>query len=266
MRDWGFDGIDIDWEYPQTAADTVNFVLLLKAVRAALDEYARVSQNYHFLLTITVGAASEHYRLLNLEELGGAVDYMTLMAYDYAGSWSTVSAHASNLYPDKNSVLCTPFNTDEAVKAYINGGIPSYKILLGMPIYGRSFQNTDGLGKPFVGVGAGSWEVGIWDYKVLPKSGSKVQCDNATKACWSYDAAKKELVSFDTPESVQAKVAYVKDNKLGGSVFWEASADKVGTGSVIETSLYTLGNIENSMNCLDYNDSVYDNIAGRHQQ
>ena len=186
------------------------------------------------------------------------------MAYDYVGSWSTVSGHSSNLYPDKDNEQCTPFNTDTAVKAYVNGGIPSRKMLLGMPTYGRSFQNTDGLGKSFTGVGAGSWEAGIWDYKGLPKEGSNAQCDHNTGACWSYDTGKRELISFDMPESVEAKVAYIKDHQLGGSVFWEASADKVGAGSLIETSLHALGNIENSTNCLDYKNSIYDNIAKRH--
>ena len=115
-----------------------------------------------------------------------------------------------------------------------------------------------------MGVGAGSWEAGIWDYKVLPKPGTNVQCDNATKACWSYDAANKELISFDVPESVEAKVAYIKDNNLGGSVFWEASADKLGTESLIETSFHALGSTESSLNYLDYNSSIYVNIAKGH--
>jgi chitinase len=55
ITDWGFDGIDIDWEWqnpPPTQADAENFVLLLKAVRCALDKAAAQSgSNYRFLLT-----------------------------------------------------------------------------------------------------------------------------------------------------------------------------------------------------------------------
>lgn len=55
ITDWGFDGIDIDWEWhnpPPTRADAENFVLLLQAVRAALDEASAQScSNYRFLLT-----------------------------------------------------------------------------------------------------------------------------------------------------------------------------------------------------------------------
>ena len=40
---------------------------------------------------------------------------------------------------------------------------------------------------------------------------------------YSYDSAKKELVSYDTPNIAGIKAKYVKDNALGGSMFWDVS-------------------------------------------
>ncbi|TQS33860.1 hypothetical protein Golomagni_05779, partial [Golovinomyces magnicellulatus] len=114
MIDWGFDGLDIDWEYPQSVSDANNFVLLLQAVRAELDAYTKRSSDYHFLISIAVTANPANYSLLDINKLSKVIDYMTLIAYNYAGSWSTVSGHSSNLYSDKNCKQCTPFNTDQA--------------------------------------------------------------------------------------------------------------------------------------------------------
>ena len=92
-----------------------------------------------------------------------------------------------------------------------------------MPLYGRAFQPTDGIGKLFYGVGEGSFEKGIWDYKVLPQAGTS----------YSWDRAKKIIVSYDTLAISNAKVDYIKKMKLGGGMFWELSGDRKDSGSLI---------------------------------
>ncbi|KAG6029031.1 Endochitinase 1 [Claviceps citrina] len=261
MKDWGFDGIDVDWEYPANDTQATDMVLLLRTIRAELDAYAAKSApGYHFQLSIAAPAGPEHYNKLHMTSLGHILDYINLMAYDFAGSWSNYSGHDANLYSAPRNVNAAPFNTDEALKAYIHGGVPAHKIVLGMPIYGRSFQDTDGIGKHYSGIGGGSWENGVWDYKVLPKDGAIVQYDSVAKGYYSYDNRTKELISFDTPSMIEEKVSYLRGKGMGGSMFWEASADRKGSDSLIATSFSSLGGLDSSDNLLDYPDSRYNNI------
>lgn len=265
MKDWGFDGIDVDWEYPEDDTQAKNMILLLQQVRDSLDDYAKKhAPGHHFQLSIAAPAGEANYSKLKMKELGEILDYVNLMAYDYAGQWEKHSGHTSNLYPDRDNPNATPFNTDAAVSAYINGGVPANKIVLGIPTYGRAFEQTDGIGKPFSGVGGGSWENGIWDYKVLPKAGATLRHDDVVKANYSYDPATKELISYDTPDSVQEKVNYIKSRNggLGGCMFWEASGDRQDSKSLIGSSALSLGNLDSTQNWISYPDSQYDNIRG----
>lgn len=261
MKDWGFDGLDVDWEYPADDTQAGNMVLLLQAVRDELDGYAAKSAPGHrFELSIAAPAGPDNYKKLHMADLGRVLDHINLMAYDFAGSWGNYSGHNANLYARQDNPNATPFNTDDAVKGYIKGGVPAEKIVLGMPIYGRSFQSTDGIGKPFNGVGSGTWENGVWDYKALPKAGAKIIYDDLSKAYYSYDFGTKELISFDTPDIIKEKVSYLKGNGMGGSMFWEASADHKDGGSLISASRQALGGLDSSQNWLSYPDSQYENI------
>ncbi|RYP54961.1 hypothetical protein DL768_000277 [Monosporascus sp. mg162] len=271
MSDWGFDGIDIDWEYPQTAAEAQNYVLLLEACRRALDDYAvwngvkgRTGQPYHFLLTVATAAGPSNYRAMDLRGMDQYIDAWHLMSYDYAGSWSDVSGHTANLFANSENPKSTPFSTDSAVQYYLEQGIRPDKVLLGLPLYGRAFQNTEGLGRPYSGVGwssgeLGNWEAGVWEYKVLPRPGTAEYYDDTAKA--AYSLGYGELISYDNVRSTAVKARYIReDRRLGGAFFWEASGDRTDDRSLIKTMAIGLGSMETSENNLKYPTSQYDNI------
>jgi len=261
VQNLGFDGIDIDWEYPANDGEAGNMVLLLQAVRQALDAYSSQNNlNYHFLLTIASPAGPAHYSIMHLKDMDQYLDQWNLMAYDYTGSFANATGHQANLYPSSSNPNATPFSTDKAIQDYIAAGVTASKIQMGMPIYGRAFEGTDGLGKPFTGVGSGSWENGIWDYKALPKAGATVMTDSESGATYSYDAAAKELISYDTLDMVKQKITYVTQKNLGGGMFWEASADKTGADSLIATVAGQLGSLDQSQNMLNYPASMYANM------
>ncbi|KAK4170317.1 endochitinase 1 [Cladorrhinum sp. PSN259] len=256
MKDWGFDGLDIDWEYPANAEQAQHFVLLLRTCRQALDAYAaQHAPGYRFLITIATSAGAKNYNTLNFTALDPYLDAWHLMTYDFAGSWDSTTGHQSNILLNTQNPTATKFSADQAVHDYIAGGVQANKIVLGIPLYGRTFESTTGLGQPYSGIGPGTVL-----YKDLPLPGAQEFYDNVAMASYSFDRTKGELVTYDTVASALAKSKYLLQRGLGGAVYWEASGDQTGAKSLVGTVAGQMRFLEGVQNNLRYPISRYDNI------
>ena len=235
VKDIGFDGVDIDWEYPQTPQQGHDLVALLQETRKALDAYTARCGGSRLLLTVASPAGAQNYERMPLGAMASVLDFFNLMAYDYAGSWDRAAGHQANLRPSAQCPAATPFSTEAAVRAYVAAGVPAGKIVVGMPLYGRAFESTDGLGCGFSGVGEGSWENGVWDYKALPRPGAEERVDEEAGASYCYDPARRVMVSYDNVEVAGRKVGYIHKHGLGGAMFWELSGDYKDHRSLVAT-------------------------------
>ncbi|KAG8759945.1 hypothetical protein FRC12_009648 [Ceratobasidium sp. 428] len=257
MEDNGLDGIDIDFEYPTAGAQAQGLASLLSELRTALNAHAtKKGETNPYLITAAVPAGQPNYSNLLVKQMDASLSFWNLMAYDYAGSWSTTSDDQANLYGPTNSKT----DTDTAVKWYTANGAAANKIALGMPLYGRAFEQTNGIRQPFNGIGTGTWEAGVYDYKALPISGAKVTENSALGSSYSYDSAKKELVSYDTPNIIRQKAAYIKSKGLAGGMFWELSSDKTGADNLVAISAANIGALDTTQNHLNYPYSQFDNV------
>ena len=167
------------------------------------------------------------------------VDIWNFEGYDYAGSWDTLTGHQANLYPSTSNPNSTPFSTQAALAYYKSQDIASSKIALGMPLYGRAFDQTTGMGQPFNGVGSGSWENGVWDFKVLPQAGATEIVDQQAGGSYSKDTTNEIIISYDNLQMTGIKTSYIINQKLAGSMWWEPSGDRVGSGSLIAAVSYS---------------------------
>lgn len=221
------------------------------------------------MITIACPAGPSHYALLPLDKISPHIDFFNLMAYDFAGSWDSTSGHQANLFRSTAKPSSTKFNADEAINYYLSHGVKPEKLVLGMPLYGRAFLNTNGPGEAYNGVGAadfsqGSWEAGVWDFKSLPRPGAAEKFDGQSVASYSYDANTRMMVSYDNIECAKRKAAYLKEKKLGGAMWWETSGDRTGDGSLVAAVVGELGGVERGLeqreNWLEYKQSRFDNI------
>ena len=212
----------------------------------------------------------QNFNKLKLPEMTPYLDFYNLMAYDYAGSWDTVAGHQANIYASNDNPGSTPFNTIAALMHYTETSrVPRSKMVLGMPLYGRAFANTNGPGTPFSGVGEGSWENGVWDYKALPRPGAREEENRHVIASWCYDPASRTMVSYDNVTMIDLKSNFVVTNRLGGGMWWETSGDRGGKsanrsdGSLIGAFVDGVGGVpalEQTENALDFPESQYDNL------
>lgn len=261
MGNWGMDGIEIDWEYPNDKASNTDCVKLLTDLRKGLDDYAaRNAPGYRFLLSFAGPAGPKNYAAFNFTAMDTQIDFWSIMGYDFAGTWDTSTGHQANVYPASSVPLSIKASLDIAVTDYMKQGIPSGKVVIGLPLYGRSFDKTSGLGEPYIASINGSFEAGVWFYKDLPLPGATVYYDNLAKAAYSFDKSTGQLISYDNIQSAQEKSHYLTEKQLGGVMFWKASQDKAGADSIVVNMARWLEKLESSENLLSYPASRYTNI------
>lgn len=229
-----FDGIDIDWEYPNVCGNTCDtsgkdaFENLMAAVRAKFG-----SSN---LVTAAITADASSGGKIDAADYAGAaqyVDWYNPMTYDFFGAWAAQGPTAphSPLKP-YSGIPQQGFTTDDAIQKLKGLGVPASKLLLGIGFYGRGWSGVSQAapGGTATGAAPGTYEAGIEDYKVLKSS-----CPaTGTVAGTAYAHCGDQWWSYDTPSTIAGKMSYKQQQGLGGTFFWELSGD-TSNGELIKS-------------------------------
>ena len=129
-----FDGIDLDWEYPQ-AEDADNFVALLTDLRKAMN-----AVRPGLRLSTAVGPSPRMYPGVDMEAVSRLVDQVGIMNYDYNGPWNPSTGLLAPLYSEKGG------SVEGSITAYLEAGVPANHILMGLPFYGYGWKEVGNLG------------------------------------------------------------------------------------------------------------------------
>ncbi|WP_402468337.1 glycosyl hydrolase family 18 protein [Isoptericola aurantiacus] len=235
-----FDGIDIDWEWPGSnnglegngvdeENDAENFRLLLAEFRSQLDAYgAQTGQDYLLSAFLPANPADIAAGGWNDPRIFDSLDYGNVQGYDLHGAWDPeLTGHQINLYDDPADPRepSRQFSADTAVQEYVSAGVDPAQLGLGMAMYGRGWKGATSAEPwgPATGAGPGTWEAGNEDYDVLKNLGTGYY-DAEVGAAWRYDG--NQWWSLDTPQTVAQKSQYIRDEGLGGAMWWDLSGDE----------------------------------------
>lgn len=234
---YGFDGVDIDWEYPVGGGlagnaarpeDKQNFTLLLKALRDKLDAQS-LKDSKSYLLTIAGAANQDFINNTELPTLAGNLDFANLMTYDMHGSWDKYTDFNAPLYIDQASPQLQ-ISVDSAVQSWIHAGFPADKIVVGVPFYGRKYgavKSTDptkfGLYQTYGRCTTITYNEIMTSY--TSSKGYLPHFNDITKVPWLFNGST--FISYDNATSILEKMKYINkiENNLGGAMVWELSQD-----------------------------------------
>lgn len=221
---YGLDGVDIDWEYPCSSQagidadprDRENYTLLLQTLRDTLGPER--------ILSISAGASEDFISWTRMAGVAQIVDYIQLMTYDFRGAFSDHAGHHAALGPSRGDT--TKLNARAAVEMFHAVGVPYEKMVLGAAFYGRSFPVASGKDHGLLqpsGPGLPGPNYGELTDAYRRGNGFTEYWDEDAEASWLWNGSV--FVSFESPEAIRRKCAYVKERGLLGVMYWEHGAD-----------------------------------------
>lgn len=244
-RTHGFDGIDIDWEFPGNperggkAEDTENFTALLREFRAQIHEEAKATGKHELLLTIASPPGPYYYQHQELGKFHSYLNWINVMTYDYHGTWEMKTGANTPL-------TGSPLSIEETIKAYLHMGVPREKIVLGVATYSRGWSGVKkaAAGAPAQSAGpkgpCGMESPTAAQVEALIADGQYVQMwDEESQTPFAYSQETGSYLTYDNQKSIALKMDYLHEQKLAGAMFWAIDLDDFKDGYPIISQVST---------------------------
>ncbi len=252
VKTYDIDGVDIDWEYPcfrGSVADKENFTLMLAEIRKAFDAYnesLKPRRRKPLSLVISTSSAPEHARNIDWPNVLPLVDYVNVMTYDFSGSWSPKTSHKSPLYSTENQ----PESIDSSITYYTEVlKVPDSLMNIGVAFNGNAIVCREGK------VGLGEYHLRKYDKGSFPADQGQptyyniqsglgqfsLHYDSTAQVPYALGLERNSFLSFENPQSINAKIDFIRQQNLHGMVIWDITGDaietKAGSGYIRKTPL-----------------------------
>lgn len=245
VTEQGFDGIDLDWEFPvhgglnkSRPQDRDDATLLVQELRRQLDALG-VKDHRHYELTLAVpagtwqqGGAYSVGDSYDLKAVAASADWLNVMTYDMNNVFSPYTGFNAPLHADPKDPTPEPQhgldNLEGAVRYFEGQGLPASKIMLGVAFYGRGFSGVSPQDAGLYSRYQGGFEETPWRTvraQFLTGKAWVRHWSDSAQVPWLYNADKSVFFSYDDPESVGLKAGFIATRHLKGAVIWELGED-----------------------------------------
>jgi chitinase len=227
-----YDGIDLDWEYPDTEQEIIGFERLTRRFRKELDAIG-VRKERPMFVTMAASSNPGTLKWLGKEFLLETMDWINVMTYDFTGDWTNYAGHHSPLFASSKQPGGSPRSTESTMKYLVEErGLPADRLAVGIPLYGRGF----GVAEPYASTkGAKKTGVPRGDFRNLQplvnQQGWTRKWDDETKNPWLVSRDRGVVVGYEDAESVALKTEWAMKQGFRGVFFWQIAADRLPDGT-----------------------------------
>lgn len=214
-----FDGIDLDWEFGSGE----------KAEKYGQQWYEFIKELHHQLkkkkknaqLTVDIEVNPKVYTQLPLKQAMEFVDWYHVMAYDFYSP--------RNDSVGLNAPICgtySVYSIDGALNRLMDLGITPEKMVLGLPLYGHVYTNSNGFLTQYTkDEDAKPLMYYHLQKKFLQNPKFEKKWHPSGQVPSVYNPEEKKFASYDDDKSLSLKVIHGCQKKLRGYFVWTLSGD-----------------------------------------